>query len=94
MNRIMLVVMIVTAVCLHFAFCEWDLGKHEAVVNESRSSRVLYYHYDRVWHNDFYLLSKSASSRDDAMIYGLGVPVLLFGVAAAAIRLESGSATS
>jgi hypothetical protein len=92
-NRIMLAVMIATAVSLHCAFCEWDLGKHEAIVSESRSGRVLYYHYDRAWDSDFYLLSKSTASRDDAMLYGLSVPLLLFGVAAVVIRLENGSGT-
>ncbi|HJN12215.1 MAG TPA: hypothetical protein QF564_26265 [Pirellulaceae bacterium] len=94
MNRLMLVVMIATAVCLHCTFCEWDLCKHEAIVSESRSGRVLFYHYDRAWNNDHYLLSKSTASRDDALLYGLGVPLLLFGAAMVVIRLEGGSTGS
>jgi hypothetical protein len=90
----MLVVMIATAVCLHFTFCEWDMCKHERIVSDSRCDRVLYYHYDRAWNNDLFLLSKSPDTREEAMLYGMGMPLVLLGIAAAVIHIERGSQSS
>lgn len=92
MNRIMLIVMVATALSLHCSFCEWDACKHEPIVSGSRSDRVLFYHYDRAGH-DYYLLSKSAASYDDALLYGVWVPLLVMGACVVVFRLECGSAS-
>ncbi len=94
MNRIMLVVMVITALCLHCSFCQWDLCEHEPLAAGAHANRVLYYRYDRSWNSDFYLLSRGTASRDDAMLYGVGVPLLVCGAAVVVLRHESGSAGS
>ena len=92
-NRIMLIVMVVTAVSLHFSFCEWDACQHEPIVPASRSGRVLFYHYDRAGH-DYYVMSKSAASYDDALLYGVWVPLLVLGGCVVVYRMECGAAGS
>ena len=89
MHRIVPVILIVAAVCLHFAFCEWYYGEDTKSVTSDQLQRTIYHRHrgstfrrrgDYLPRNVI-LLSKSSVDKEDAKLYGVLVPVLMAGAA-------------
>ena len=97
MYRIVPVILIVAAICLHFAHCEWYYGENAKDVTSGQLDRAIYYrHRSSTFHKcgdylprDLMLLVRSSVDKEDAKLYGVLVPVLLAGGGRAGVLLQS-----
>lgn len=88
MNRIVPVLLVAAAVGLHFSYCEWEMCKHQRILDDDLSRRAISVHPDPDSF-DVFLLAKSADEYNEAATYGLYVPVLFIIAAIVVARLES-----
>ena len=87
MYRIVPVSLLVAALCLHFAHCEWYYGENAKDVTADQLDRAIYYRHrsstfrKRGDHlpRDLMLLVRSSVDTEDAKLYGVPVPVLMAG---------------
>ena len=66
----------------------------QGVLGESHHGRVLYFRYNRPYDTDIYLLSRTADTRQESLLYGVGIPFLVLAGAGIALRKSDDSTTS
>ena len=84
MNRIMAMILILTALALHFSYCEWRVVDNLNSVSSAEKEREIYFSYSR--HRSVFLLARSSGDLPDAKTYGVLLPGLLLGGALAALH--------
>jgi len=89
MNRVLPIVLLISAVGLHFTYCEWDIRTHEKIVSPDRAGRTIFYSYHRRDRSDVLLLSKTADTLEEAKLYGVLLPLALLAAAAVIPKLAA-----
>ena len=92
MNRILPVLLVAGAVCLHFLYCEWDIRRDTKGVSQSQNERTIYFNYKV--HRSTYVLAKPGYDRDEAEKFGVWLPAALIGVAATVSFFQRGGKVS